>query len=94
MRLPARSPQQIKTENTRALHEDLWRAYIRPELGRVFIASPEMYAAQFAKSLVDSLHRFWLSRGYRIRVKQNRDQRGFNVWLEVKKPKSKHVEAA
>lgn len=85
MRLPACSPQQQKTEDARAFHEDLWRAYKTGD--RVFIATAGHDAYGELLWLSGSRHRFWNSRGFIMRsemVKRDGKYLGFYLWLTPK----------
>jgi hypothetical protein len=91
MRLPAKPGKQQRTEEARELHELLWRTYLDPALGRVFIASDQ--AGLDLIKLSGNLHRFWTGRGFRLQCKQVKDKTGFHVWLSKGKNGDRQPEA-
>jgi hypothetical protein len=77
------------TEDARVFHEQLYAAYTFSRTmtilvleDRVFLACDRQLTSGTAKGLQDSRHRFWHSRGFRLRSKHAADGRGFYMWLE------------
>lgn len=90
MRLPTLSHQQQRTEDAREFHERVYMAFLRAQQpfnyvreDRIFMPCDRRYLSAMAKMVSDGRHRFWLSRGFRLRCKQALDGSGFYVWLEA-----------
>jgi hypothetical protein len=77
-------PQHIRAEEARVFHEDLWRAYHDPAIGRLYVAASARGVQVDAKKFQDARHRFWRDRGFKLCCETAADGQGFYCWLELK----------
>jgi len=94
MRLPdGGNPKLIELEDARQFHERLYENYLfRGELGlldndsasSLHLEASERGAKVDLVKLSGNLHRFWAKRGFKLRCKCDKEQKGIYVWLTLR----------